>query len=300
MSSIPSPNVVVYTEQPLVTTDSLTTLQNWVNSLPEGQQKTMLENDLKNTTLASDVAASGFSTVIVGLWHVHDDGSIYYNDFPYDSNTSAAFNEAISALKSTPGSNVQTVLVSFGGGGPSDSDYAAMQAHWTTFKPQLIELLQNINADGVDWDYEPAGTFNTGFITQITNELGADYIVTAAPYDDFSASNWTTVLQGTVNLENNDVDNNFSWWNLQLYGPNTDYSNWVTALNGVTVFPSTMIATFLVPGFSISGDDDSDAMLALASFHSTYPALGGCFVWNFGSMGAANASQVAGDIRNVF
>ena len=294
---IPRPNVVVYTDQPLVTADSLTTLQNWVNSLPDGQQKTMLENDLKNTTLVSDVADCGFPTVIVGLWHVHDDGSIYYNDFPYDSNTSAAFNEAISALKS---SYVETVLISFGGGGPSDSDYAAMQAHWTTFKPQLIELLKNINADGVDWDYEPAETFNTGFITQITNELGADYLVTAAPYDDSSASNWTTVLQGTASPGNNYANNKFSWWNLQLYGPNTDYSNWVTALNGVAGFPGNQIEAFLAPGFSISGNDDSDAMLALASLYNTYPSLGGCFVWNYGSMGPTNASQVVDDIMNVF
>ena len=194
---VPNPNIAVYTESPLVTPSSLVALTKWVNSLPAGAQKTMLQKDLQSVNQASDVATAGYTTVIVGLCHVNDDGTINYNDFPYDSNTSAAFNAAIQALKTTPGSTVKTVLVSFGGGNwsghpasVSDADYAHMKANWSAFKSALSTFMQDANVDGVDWDYEPETVpFDVPFITQITNEIAAkNFLITAAPYNSIWAT----------------------------------------------------------------------------------------------------------------
>lgn len=300
--TVPSPNVAVYTENSVVTPDALASLENWANAMPDGPTKTMYLNDLANAIQASDVATAGFDTVIVGLFHVHDDGTIYYNDFPVDSDTSSDICESIQALKTSPGSTVETVLVSFGGGNwaghpasVSDSDYPNMKANWATFQPALVELLKNSGADGVDWDYEPVTTpFDTAFIIQITNEMaGLSYLITAAPYTD--QSEWQTVIEGTV--AGGGTGNNFAWWNLQLYG-GAYYPDWVTGLQGVsTGLSNTGVETFLVPGYSpncsFSPVDD------IKGLYATYPSLNGAFIWNYSGIQAC-AADMSAAITKIF
>ena len=69
---------------------------------------------------AADINKSGFGTVILGQWHVHPDGSIYYNDSPLDT--------VIQQLKVIPtalttGGSVQKVLIDFG---PFTSDHSSL------------------------------------------------------------------------------------------------------------------------------------------------------------------------------
>ncbi|MEY2528330.1 MAG: hypothetical protein QOJ05_420 [Verrucomicrobiota bacterium] len=302
---VPNPNIAVYTEGPLVTPSSLIALTNWVNSLSDGAQKTMLQKDLQSVTQASDVATAGYTTVIVGLCHVNDDGTINYNDFPYDSNTSAAFNEAIQALKTTPGSTVKTVLVSFGGGNwwghpasVSDTDYPHMKANWSTFKPALIAFMQDANVDGVDWDYEPEMVpFDVPFITRITNEIAAkNFLITAAPYNYADLGNWQSVIDATV--KTGGTGNNFAWWNLQVYG-GADYSQWITMLQGASIgITGSAVEQFLIPGYEQQDCDDSGTISQLKSVKQNYPSVGGAFIWNFGGMPGC-AAQVASDLKAV-
>jgi hypothetical protein len=284
---VPSPNVAVYTENAVLTPAALATLTAWAAAMPDSPTKTMYQNDLGNAIAAADVAVSGFDTVIVGLFHVHSDGSIYYNDFPVDSDTSAAICDSIAALKSTPGSTVKTVLISFGGGNwylhpasVSDTDYPAMKANWATFKPALITLLQDAGADGVDWDYEPETVpFDTAFIIQITNEIASTpYLVTAAPFKD--QSDWLTVIAGTVTGSSG---NNFAWWGLQLYSGVPSYPNWIAALQaGTTDLTDDQIETFLLPGYSPDcGDPTHVPVNDIKGLLSNYPLLGGAFIWNY-------------------
>jgi len=300
---VPNPNIAVYTEGPLVTPSSLITLTNWVNSLPAGAQKTMLQKDLQSVTQASDVATAGFTTVIVGLCHVNDDGTINYNDFPYDSNTSAAFNDAIQALKTTAGSTVKTVLVSFGGGNwyghpasVSDTDYPHMKTNWSTFKPALLAFMQDANVDGVDWDYEPETVpFDVPFIIQITNEIAAkNFLTTAAPYSN--SAKWKSVIEATV--KKGGTGNNFAWWNLQIYG-GADYSQWITLLKGASIgITGNAVEQFLLAGYSQQDCDDSGTISQLKSVKQSYPSVGGAFIWNFGGMPGC-AAQVASDLKGV-
>jgi hypothetical protein len=301
--TVPGPNVAVYTENAVLTPAALTTLTAWANAMPDGSTKTMYLNDLSNANAAADVAASGFDTIIVGLWHVHSDGSIFYNDFPVDSDTTAAICESIQALKTTPGSTVKTVLISFGGGNwaghpasVSDTDYPAMKANWTTFQPALAALLRDSGADGVDWDYEPETTpFDTAFIAKITNEMAAvPCLVTAAPYTD--QADWLTVIAGT-RTAGAAAPNNFAWWNLQLYG-GADYGNWVAALQGApTGMTSGQVETFLLPGYSpgCSYSPVSD----IQNLYGSYPALGGAFIWNYTGVETC-AKTLSADITKIF
>jgi hypothetical protein len=300
--TIPSPNVAVYTENPVVTPTTLASLEKWANAQPPGPDRDMYIRDLANVNQAADVATAGFDTVIVGLFHVNETGGITYNDFPVDADTSTDICEAIVELKTTQGSTVKTVLISFGGGNwaghpasVSDTDYAHMKANWETFKTALLDLLERAGADGVDWDYEPETTpFDTAFIIKITNELaGKNYLVTAAPYKD--QSDWLTVIEGTVTGKSG---NNFAWWNLQIYSYMADYGDWFNAVKGSkTGLTDDQIEAFIVPGYAPGCD--SSPVDDIAGLHSTYKSLNGAFIWNYGEIEAC-ASATAAAIRKVF
>jgi hypothetical protein len=300
--TVPSPNIAVYTETLVVTTSSQASLMQWANSLPAGPDRDRYLGDLTTAAQAVDIATAGFDTIIVGLLHVHEDGSIYCNDFPVNSGTFADICEGINALKTSPGSTVQTILFSFGGGNwaghpasVSDSDYPAMKANWPGFKAALTDLLQTSGADGVDWDYEPVTVpFDTAFIIQITNEMAAlPCLVTAAPYTD--QPNWLTVIEGTTSGSGG---NNFAWWNLQLYG-GADYSDWVTALQGApTGLGTGSVEAFLVPGYS-PYDCSSSPAGEIQSLRNSYSSLNGAFIWNYSTIKDC-AAEMASSIRAVF
>jgi hypothetical protein len=302
--SIPSPNVAVYTENLVVTPGSKAALLAWVNTLPDGPQKTRLLNDLANANFASDIAVAGFNTIIVGLFHVYEDGSLGYNDFPLQPETYFAICDGIAALKTSPGSTVETMTVSFGGGGSpsvSNSDYPRMKAKWDVFKPLLLGLMKKINADGVDWDYEPTWppdappTFDANFIIKITNEIAAEsFLITAAPY--INISYWRQVIQGTV--KPGGTGNNFAWWNLQTYG-GAAYGEWVSALQNISGMSGDQIQTFVVPGYAPNQCDPSYMVGDLTGNLGTYPHLDGAFIWNYTGIKPC-ASKMAAAIRGVF
>src|SRR5690348_2722239 len=84
----------------------------------------------KMVAAAQDIANSGFGTVILGQWHVHDDGSIYYNDSPLPS--------VIQALKVIPTAlkqgGVEKVLLTFG---PFGSDFQGIKDNLDSFKQSI-------------------------------------------------------------------------------------------------------------------------------------------------------------------
>lgn len=300
--TVPTPNVAVYTESLVVTTSSQDSLTAWADAIPLGHIRENYLRDLASADQAADVASAGFDTIIVGLFHVHEGGAIYYNGFPVNSDTSADICSGIRALKTMPGSTVRTILLSFGGGNwfghpasVSDSDYPAMKANWFTFKASLIDLLENSGADGVDWDYEPETVpFDTDFIIAITNEMAAlPCLVTAAPYD--KQAEWLTVIAGT---RRGPGGNNFAWWNLQLYG-GAEYSDWVSALQGAsTGLGAGSVEAFLVPGYSPSDCGGTPAG-AIEGLRATYPGLDGAFIWNYEGIKAC-APDMAASISAVF
>lgn len=220
----------------------------------------------KMIAAAAEISKSGFGTILLGQWHVHSDGSIYYNNSPLDT--------VIQALKVIPtalkqGGSVKKVLISFG---PFGSDFQAIKDNLAQFKNTMAGVLAQTDIDGFDWDLEQDYSNFTDLIvdlTQWTNGLGK--MVTAAPYQE--SSFWTNVLQQT----NTGGSAGFSWWNLQLYG-GADYGMWVNDLNGLVPNPES----FLVPGFSVAqGSTPTSVQSYLASLHSSYSSLDGGFIWQY-------------------
>jgi hypothetical protein len=220
--------------------------------------------------VAQDVAGSGFGTAILGQWHVHPDGGIYYNGSLLNTVTQA-LKIIPSALKS--GGSVEKVLITFG---PFGSDFKAIQNNLSQFKQTMAQVAASNNIDGFDWDLEEDYEQYTDLLVDLTkwaNGLGLS--VTAAPYVDNSF--WTNVLKRT----NTGGSAGFSWWNLQLYG-GASYSDWVTYLNGLVPNPEA----FLLAGYNILNTSPAAIQSQISELASSFPSLAGGFIWRYEDIAA--------------
>lgn len=220
----------------------------------------------KMVAAADQISTSGFGTVLLGQWHVHSDGGIYYNNSTLDS--------VIQALKVIPtalgqGGIVKKVLISFG---PFGSDFRAIKDNLTSFKQTMESVVAQTAVNGFDWDLEQDYDEFTDLIVDLTEWAnGLGLTVTAAPYQN--SQWWTNVLQQT----NTGGSNGFAWWNLQLYG-GAYYPGWVADLQNLVPDPQS----FLVPGYSVSqGATPQSVQSELAQLHSSYPSLDGGFIWQY-------------------
>ena len=217
---------------------------------------------------AKDLAGSGFGTVLLGQWHVHSDGTLYYNDSP--------LNTVLWAMKTIPPllrNGVTNVPLTFG---PFPSDFQGIADHLPAFKKaiQNIVSMSGGAVNGLDWDLEGDYEQYEDLLVDLTNwATGLGLVVTAAPYTANTA--WTDVLART-----NKNGPGFSWWNLQLYG-GADYGSWVGYVNGLVPSPQS----FLVPGYNIGGGvSPSDLQSQLAPLAQQYPSLDGAFIWRYEDM----------------
>ena len=227
---------------------------------------------------AKDICNSGFTTVILGQFHVHPDGTIYYNDSPL--NTVSYALSTIPALLKRSG-RIKRVLLTFG---PFSSDFSAIQQNLASFQSTMAGVLSEGGIDGLDWDLEEKLEDYTDLLVQLTvwaNSLNC--IATAAPYYDVSF--WTTVLNKTQA-----AGGSFAWWNLQLYG-GASYSQWAQSLS----------PAFLYPGYAnTQGATPSTIQSALQDLGASYPTLTGGFLWRYESIAGSGytTAQYAQAILN--
>jgi len=219
---------------------------------------------------AADINASGFGTVILGQWHVHSDGSVYYNNSTLDS--------VIQALKVIPtaltlGGSVQKVLIDFG---PFPSDYDNIAANLAAFKQTMAGVIASTAINGFDWDLEAGGTYSKYHdllvdLTQWANSIGC--MVTAPPYQDEPFWN------GVINVTNAGGAQGMSWWNLQTYG-GAWYPNWVSGFT--TQLPQLNAQSYNVPGYNIGGGvSPSSVGSQIANLYQTNKQLDGGFIWRY-------------------
>lgn len=215
---------------------------------PNSQQKAAM------MAAANDIIKSGFNTVILGQWHVHADGGIYYNDSLLDT-VSQNLQTIVPALKK----GGLRVLLTFG---PFGSDFGGIQKNEESFKEAIANLQGDTGIQGLDWDLEQDYDEYTALLVDLTQWAGSRaLVVTAAPYEERDF--WLNVLKQSPSR--------FAWWNLQLYG-GADYGDWVGYLKGKVTNPET----FLVPGFKVeAGGAPSDVQSQLKQMKSSYPSLAG-------------------------
>ncbi len=242
------------------------------------QQQSMLAS-------AAEISASGFGTVVLGQWHVHSNGDIFYNNSLL-SEVSWTLNNIPLALKA--GGTVTKVLITFG---PFPGDFENIQNNLATFQSQMQAVLALPGIDGLDWDLE--GDYDSysallETLTEWANDLNK--AVTAPPYQDQPF--WNALLQNTNSP-------GVQWWNLQCYG-GADYDQWNTSLQGIVPNPSS----FLVPGFKPSDEaspptiqSPEEIQAQVATLKTSYPLLSGGFIWRYEDI-AGQAAAYAQAIIN--
>jgi len=220
---------------------------------------------------ASDIAAAGFDCVILGQWHVHAAGDIYYNDsLLSDVETTLAWLPA--ALKE---GGVKNVLVSFGPFG-SDFQHIIDPANLGTFKATMAQLLQSCAIDGIDWDLEQDLTAQNvpALVDLVDWATSNGFMTTADPYyaqSDF----WNPVQKQSAAP-------GFAWWNVQMYssGENIDeYGQWVEGASGLVADPSS----FIVPGYNVdaSNGDPGSITSMLQADQGSQGGPDGAMLWKY-------------------
>jgi hypothetical protein len=244
---------------------------------------------------AADINASGFGTVILGQWHVHEDGSIYYNDSPLDS--------VIQQLKVIPtaltlGGSVQRVTLDFG---PFYQDYDHIAANLDTFKQTMAGVIAQTAINGFDWDLEdpPLGYDHYHDLlvdlTQWANSLvnTVPNLVTAPPYQFGSEPFWN----GVINVTNANDAPGMAWWNLQTYG-GADYASWVAGFTNQ--LPQLDAQSYIVPGYNIGNSWTATPQQVGAAIQQLYaksPQLDGGFIWRYEDI--ANSGYTTSDYANA-
>jgi len=227
----------------------------------EAEKKTMI-------TAATEIADSGFGTVILGQWHVHDNLEIYYNDTPYtEENLGWALSTIPGLLKKN--NKVKTVLLTFG---PFGADFDHITKDPDYFISQIRLMCDIYDIEGFDFDIE--GSFsqeNLATLVTITDNFSAmGRIITAAPYN--TQGWWGELLTATKN---------FKWWNLQMYG-GARYPLWVKYLTEVIKYPQPQ--SFLTYGFKALDSTPANVKTTLQNTRKTYPGLNGAFIWKYESI----------------
>lgn len=213
---------------------------------------------------ATELATSGFGTVILGQWHVHPNGDVYYNDTLFTPG-SPDLNWSLSTIPAAIKKGARYVLVTFG---PFGSDFDAITANLASFQQTVQYLFDNYNIDGIDFDIEGSYTTeNQQTLTTLTEwAIAQGKIVTGAPYTEMSW--WQSLLMSTKQS---------GWWNLQVYASGNYepmYGEWVT---GVPVDPS-----FLTYGFKpADGSTQAVILSTLQQVSKQYPTVGGAFIWRY-------------------
>lgn len=272
---------------------------------------------------ATQLAGSGFQTIVFASMHVSTTGDINFNDAKMVSGgqPSTDLDPSLPQLISGMKAAGQTTLASFGGGGCFSGqaigywDFTHIQdliAQYpdpdsNPFFQNLQVMLQTFNIDGVDLDlevYDSAFTCKDGFaatysefqdtLVTMINWLSTNgYAVTIAPYED--ASFWAGLL--AVTYVNNEQQ--VSWMNLQS-GSTGQIQSFINAMNGVSTGisdPASFISSGLQLGDEGAGMSPSEVQDNYTSIASTYADLEGGWLWNFGSFPSQDiAAQYASAI----
>lgn len=259
----------------------------------------------KLVAIAQEIGESGFSTVVLGQWHVHDDGSVYYNESQYYPKGTTPppgaldFDWILSTIPSTlrQAGNVTKVMLEFGGW--NCDDFVPMLENEVTFNATMQEIFDTYpDIDGLDFDPEgynkDGGTIysddSANGIVAIAIWAGAQgKIVTGIPFE--KQGWWTSkVLEPTIQ----ERATAFSWWTLQG-ASETSYADWV----GYVAPYIDNSGSFIVFGFNFDGSVESpdSVQTTLAQVVAANPDLDGAIIWRYENI--ANSDFTVGQFATA-
>ena len=268
-------------------------------------ENTLGLNPQSDSTIVQNIGQSSFDTVIVAFLHPHSPYDLYINDtqlyteqngklVPCDPQliqTMAALYQQLKSGFATP----KRLLISMG---PFQSDFDNIAADVSTFVANFITMAQQLNLDGLDFDYEGVHDSKhmqllvqlaTTYAQQSQQANGQAPFITAAPYYD--PQWWAGILAQTTTQSGND----FSWWNVQFYegdsnpSPQSGASIFRTWYDAVSNAGANIqdVAAFITPGINADPNaspvyQPSTLTALVQNIQAQFPGEGGAFVWNYG------------------
>ncbi len=240
------------------------------------------------TTIAQ-LQKSGFTTPILGLFHIGRDydisppqimGDLYFNDslviskgeYVGDSSWPDLVNQMV-------GGSVVQVCASIGGGTPVQ-DFGTIQRIFeqngnsfagTNLMASFQALRKTFPGISIiDMDCED-NYDQPSFVAFCQMLIGIGFGITFCPY--MNKAFWTDCLQA-LNQSNPKA---IKWWNLQCYdgGAGNQPSNWAAGIS--LAIPGFSIQNFIVPG-DWTNDLPGSVEKLMAGF-SADPSVGGGFIW---------------------
>lgn len=234
---------------------------------------------------ATEIGQAGFGTVILGQWHVHEDGSVYYNGaqyYPTGSTTPPGALDFDWIFTTIPAKlrelGVQHIELEFGGWNCNDFNH--IQSNLAKFKDTMQDFFNKYpDIDGLDFD--PEGDDSTYYSSEVGQALaeltqwlaGQNKIATAVPYTNVPF--WQGVLQALKKADKGQ----FSWWNLQGAESPENYGSWVDAVKNTVSNPES----FITYGFNFDTVQSSptDVTTSLQAAQKQYSGLSGAFIWKY-------------------
>jgi hypothetical protein len=246
----------------------------------------------------SAIQTAGWTSVILGLFHVDASGNIFFNDTEIITNGgyigSSDWPSQLQQLLHGQGSTITTLLASIGGGGVSD--FANVQAIYQNNNNSFsgTALQQNFQTffstfpmiTLIDMDVEEAYDSDS-FVAFCQMLIQIGFGITFCPYTYMPF--WTGSL-ASLNQSNPGA---VKWWNLQCYdgGAGNNPQDWANAI-------TSAIPGFDTTGFIIPGDwsrnlakpnqnpsswywqgDCPPAVQALMASFAQQSCVGGGFIW---------------------
>lgn len=249
------------------------------------------------------LAASDFNVVMLASMHVHDDGSMYFNDTPMINSSPPTPSGQLSPNLPLCFDTIMskgTILASFGGGGTFKDGKSVSYWDFTAIKnliaqypdPATNPFFQNLSCmfetypqiRGIDIDLEcyPPGTdyalFTSTLLTIIEWLGGKGYACTLCPYN--YPGYWVSLIGKAGGA------GQFSWINLQ--NASGTASEFVGPLKGAGVAVGQIVG-----GLQVGKNEQQLVTENFASLAQQYPGIGGGWLWNLESFGTANTASYA-------
>lgn len=245
------------------------------------------------STTITQLQQSGFTTAILGLFHIDASGDISFNNTKVFSDGGyvgqMSWPDLVNGIPAGTVTTVSTICASIGGGGVGD--FANIKSIYATpdspEKDNLISNFQKLRATFpvisiIDMDCEDAYDVPS-FVAFCQTLIGLGFGITFCPYtaqDSF----WNPSLAAL----NSSSPGAVKWWNLQCYDGGGVNAPGVWATSIVEAIPG-----FLCNGFILAGDWTDDSPAQVTSLMEQFKAetcVGGGFIWTLDQIIQNNAS----------
>jgi hypothetical protein len=249
----------------------------------------------------NQIASAGWTSIILGLFHPHQDGTIYFNDTTIINNGvfigDKAWPSSLSLLKGK--GNLESLSASIGGGGVGDFknikniydknnssfEGTQLQKNFQTLKSQIGAI------DIIDMDCEDLYDQNS-FVAFCEMLIQIGFKISFCPYC------FTDFWVGSLAAIEKTYPGSVVRWNLQCYdgGTGNNPQVWAKAIRDE-------IPDFNTTNFIIAGDWTNDTPKEVTSLFSKFENMdcaGGGFLWTLDAIYPDEMSNYINAIKEGF